>query len=233
MFNKKNDPLVDAVKKVMEQSEKERKAVAEVNNKFGVFSRNALPHEKLAEYDSALKKTLSEDVEVIEEADLDEERKRTSKSYLFTHRGTPEDDAKEKEAKSTKGPGERVVRKFRLGKNNPNGNSGGKKNYAKGSTYPTGNNHQSIKKAHASHYDVYKYDKDPSSKYINMKEEEQINEISSNLAKKYLAKKRERDYETSADGKSFKRKEPQSIEAAAKDKKNTVRALKRAAKDKK
>jgi hypothetical protein len=54
MFNNKKDPLVDAVKKIMEQNEKEREAVRRVNEAFGVHSKKALPHELHAKYDAML-----------------------------------------------------------------------------------------------------------------------------------------------------------------------------------
>jgi hypothetical protein len=55
MFNKKNyDPLVDSVKAVMEQNEFLRRVEAQVNEQFGVASKNALPHELHAKYDAVL-----------------------------------------------------------------------------------------------------------------------------------------------------------------------------------
>ena len=55
MFNKKNyDPLVDSVKAVMEQNEFLRRVEAQVNEQFGVVSKNALPHELHAKYDAVL-----------------------------------------------------------------------------------------------------------------------------------------------------------------------------------
>jgi hypothetical protein len=80
MFNNqftKKDPLVDSVKKVMEQNEKERQATAAVNEKFGVVDRRALPHELHSHWDAAYQKTLSEGVEA-----LDEISKKTLGSYI-------------------------------------------------------------------------------------------------------------------------------------------------------
>jgi hypothetical protein len=54
MFNNKKDPLVDAVKKIMEQNEKEREALKSVNEAFGVHSKKALPHELHGKYDAML-----------------------------------------------------------------------------------------------------------------------------------------------------------------------------------
>lgn len=60
MFNK-NDPLIDSVKKVMEQNAKERAATASVNERFGITDRKALPREKQGEWDAAYKSILLED----------------------------------------------------------------------------------------------------------------------------------------------------------------------------
>lgn len=54
---------------------------------------------------------------------------------------------------------------------------------------------------------------------------EQIDEISSDMAYRYLKGKRERDYDISADGKSSKLKKPQSFGKMNKDMKSTARAL--------
>jgi hypothetical protein len=63
----KKDPLVDSVRKVMEQNQREREAAAAVNEKFGIQDRKALPHEMQTEWDAAYKKTLSEGVEALDE----------------------------------------------------------------------------------------------------------------------------------------------------------------------
>jgi hypothetical protein len=62
---------------------------------------------------------------------------------------------------------------------------------------------------------------------------EQIDEISSDMAHRYLKGKRERDYDISADGKSSKLKKPQSFGKMNKDMKSTMRALKTIEKAKK
>jgi hypothetical protein len=62
---------------------------------------------------------------------------------------------------------------------------------------------------------------------------EQIDEISSDMAHRYLKGKRERDYDISPDGKSSKLKKPQSFGKMNKDMKSTVRALKTIEKAKK
>ena len=64
-------------------------------------------------------------------------------------------------------------------------------------------------------------------------EEEQIDEISSDMAHRYLKGKRERDYDISPDGKSSKLKKPQSFGKMNKDMKSTARALKTIEKSKK
>eukprot|EP00697_Spironema_sp_BW2_P007343 gnl/Spiro4/21593_TR10573_c0_g1_i1.p1 gnl/Spiro4/21593_TR10573_c0_g1~~gnl/Spiro4/21593_TR10573_c0_g1_i1.p1 ORF type:complete len:688 (-),score=93.87 gnl/Spiro4/21593_TR10573_c0_g1_i1:9954-12017(-) len=64
---KKNDPMIAAVKGVMEKGDAQRKIVAEVNEMFGVYSRRALPLAKKAEYDIALRKAMSGELPVINE----------------------------------------------------------------------------------------------------------------------------------------------------------------------
>lgn len=62
---------------------------------------------------------------------------------------------------------------------------------------------------------------------------EQVDEISSDMAYRYLKGKRERDYDISADGTSSKLKKPQSFGKMNKDMKSTVRALRTIEKAKK
>jgi hypothetical protein len=62
---------------------------------------------------------------------------------------------------------------------------------------------------------------------------EQLDEISADMAHRYLKGKRERDYDISPDGKSSKLKKPQSFDKMNKDMKSTVRALKTIEKAKK
>jgi hypothetical protein len=62
---------------------------------------------------------------------------------------------------------------------------------------------------------------------------EQIDEISSDMAHRYLKGKHERDYDTSADGKSSKLKKPQTFAKMNKDMKSTARALRTIEKAKK
>ena len=64
-------------------------------------------------------------------------------------------------------------------------------------------------------------------------EVEQIDEISSDMAHRYLKGKHERDYDISPDGKSSKLKKPQSFDKMNKDMKSTARALKTIEKAKK
>ena len=52
--NLKNDPLMETIKGTMHDSDLRRQAEALVNEEFGVFSRNALIHEKVAAYDARL-----------------------------------------------------------------------------------------------------------------------------------------------------------------------------------
>ena len=79
MLNK-NDPLIDSVKKVMEQNNKERAAVKAVNEKFRIHDRRALPHEKQGEWDAAYKKVLAEGVEALDEISSDLARRYIKKA---------------------------------------------------------------------------------------------------------------------------------------------------------
>lgn len=58
MFNKKTDPLVDPVSKILKEGVLKREVIQKVNEAFGVHSRNALPNELYEEYDSVLEKSL-------------------------------------------------------------------------------------------------------------------------------------------------------------------------------
>jgi hypothetical protein len=52
---KKNDPIVDSIKQIMDESRIRRDVETLVNETFGVTSKKGLPHELHAEYDAALK----------------------------------------------------------------------------------------------------------------------------------------------------------------------------------
>ena len=70
MFDK-NDPLIDAVKKVMETNAAEREAEKSVNEKFGIQDRKVLPRERQVEWEATYKSVLSEGVEALDEAGKD------------------------------------------------------------------------------------------------------------------------------------------------------------------
>jgi hypothetical protein len=59
MFNK-NDPLVDSVKKIMEQNEAHRQVEQKLCEELGIVSRKQLPHEHQANYDALLEERLKE-----------------------------------------------------------------------------------------------------------------------------------------------------------------------------
>ena len=59
MLNKK-DPLIDAIKQVMQNNQADRDAVKAVNEKFGIQDRRVLPHERQGEWDAAYQTVLSE-----------------------------------------------------------------------------------------------------------------------------------------------------------------------------
>ena len=73
----------------------------------------------------------------------------------------------------------------------------------------------------------------PKVRAIAREEVEQVDEISSDMAYRYLQGKRERDYDISPDGKSSKLKKPQSFGKMNKDMKSTSRALRTIEKAKK
>lgn len=70
MFGNKKDPLADVVSGIMQDTRKRNAAEQQVNERFGVASRKALPHERVAEYDAALKQAQTDVLkeETIEEA---------------------------------------------------------------------------------------------------------------------------------------------------------------------
>ena len=59
MFNNKKDPLVDAVKGIMEASAREREIERKLNESLGITSKKALPHELHSEYDAVLKESIA------------------------------------------------------------------------------------------------------------------------------------------------------------------------------
>lgn len=80
MFGKsKNDPMLPAIKGIMEKNDAHRKAVETVNEHFGITSRRALPLEEKAKYDIALRNVLAG--EPIEEQSIVEASETKLKSY--------------------------------------------------------------------------------------------------------------------------------------------------------
>ena len=59
MLNKK-DPLIDAIKQVMQNNQADRDAVKAVNEKFGIQDRRVLPHERQGSWDAAYQTVLNE-----------------------------------------------------------------------------------------------------------------------------------------------------------------------------
>ena len=60
MFNNRKDPLIDSVKKVMEENELRRQAELDLNEELGIASKRALPHEHHANYDALLEQKIAE-----------------------------------------------------------------------------------------------------------------------------------------------------------------------------
>ena len=67
--------------------------------------------------------------------------------------------------------------------------------------------------------------KDLGMSTTRKEEVEQVDEISSEMAQRDLLKKRERDYNASADGTTYTSKNPQSLDRLTRDRKGTTRAL--------
>lgn len=57
---KKNDPLVESVKKIMEENELHRRVEARLCEELGIASRKALPFEHHANYDALLEQRIQE-----------------------------------------------------------------------------------------------------------------------------------------------------------------------------
>lgn len=92
MINKK-DPLIAAVQKVMQSNQSERDAVKLVNEKFGVTSRKALPHNRQAEWDAAYKSMLNEGLSPAQKKhmDVDNDNDIDSKDLKMKRMGMEED----------------------------------------------------------------------------------------------------------------------------------------------
>ena len=54
MFTNKHDPVADSVRQVMSNNDLRRRITDVLNEELGITSRNALPHEQRAQYDSVL-----------------------------------------------------------------------------------------------------------------------------------------------------------------------------------
>jgi hypothetical protein len=57
---KKNDPLVNSVKAIMEQNEQRRRVETKLCEELGIYSRKELPREHLANYDALLEQRIQE-----------------------------------------------------------------------------------------------------------------------------------------------------------------------------
>jgi hypothetical protein len=57
---KKNDPLVNSVKAIMEQNEQRRRVETKLCEELGIYSRKELPREHLANYDALLEQRIEE-----------------------------------------------------------------------------------------------------------------------------------------------------------------------------
>jgi len=120
---KKNDPLVKSVKKIMEQNELRRRVEAGLCEELGIASRNALPHEHLANYDALLEQLLDEALDPVgqEDSDINNDGKHghSTDKYLANRRqaignamrnkkmNKQDEEEQLDELKGIKAPGER------------------------------------------------------------------------------------------------------------------------------
>lgn len=81
MFGKKDDPLVGVITGIVNDTARRNEVEKKVNETFGVQSRKALPHERLAEYDAALAAAQGEPQNLTEEQ-LDELKGETLGKYI-------------------------------------------------------------------------------------------------------------------------------------------------------
>lgn len=139
MFNK-NDPLISAVQEVMKRNHAEREAAKVVNEKFGVYDRKALPHEKQGEWDAAFKSVLTEGVEALDEkinmtqqqmANLDGNPKFTGKDLAHLRAGTHKKKAAAGELEEKKMTDAEMAKREEIVKSMKKGASGFKKRYGK------------------------------------------------------------------------------------------------------
>lgn len=71
---KKNDPLVETTKAIMERNEIERKVTQAFNEELGVQSKNQLPHEYRKSYDDALREAIDVFLEGWKKEELEEKK---------------------------------------------------------------------------------------------------------------------------------------------------------------
>jgi hypothetical protein len=184
MLNK-NDPLIGAVQEVMKRNQFEREAVKVVNEKFGVQDRKALPHEKQCAWDAAYKQVISEGIQTLkEEAETVAEESATAASKK-AEKGTK---WKVKSRNWDRDGSEVEVRQ-------------GKRVKMKG-TYDRNASMFTVSKTKKGKFDPKSKAKDyDDAKDIlkTVKESEQIDEISSGLARNYLKKAEASKKQASAD----------------------------------
>jgi hypothetical protein len=87
---KKNDPLVDSIKQIMEQNEAHRQIEQKLCEELGIASRKALPHEHQANYDALLEQRLAE---VLDTKDKRDAYKNKAEKSLKDNFGKKDDKA--------------------------------------------------------------------------------------------------------------------------------------------
>jgi hypothetical protein len=216
--NRRKDPLVDSVQKVMQENALRREAEAALNRSLGITSKRALPHEKHAAYDKALaeatSKVLSEGVEQIDEI---------SKGALGKYLKGQEykwDPKKGKDAVTPHKDGAIIDKEYHriMMKNYETKTPEHKKSYHKFKM-----RHKGINTA---------IDKLAGTAKVNAKEETEINEVSKKLVSRYINKaNRDSDMSSFQHGKLYGKeiatKKKPSADARAQSKAHADKGLRR------
>jgi hypothetical protein len=167
MFNK-NDPLIGAVSGVMKENELRRQVEQKLCEELGIYSRKVLPREHQANYDALLEQRLSEAGKVL--PDLTQKKMEVKPSKEYAQRMNADKDKK----KSSENERARAAGLFK-----------GTKKSMEEALHP---NQQKL--------DVHEPEKDKLTKKDfemlrakkTMKEEEQLDEISRDLARRFIRK---------------------------------------------
>jgi len=98
MFGKKDDPLVGVISGIVNNTARKNEVERKVNETFGVHSRKALPHERLAEYDAALAAAQSKPQNLSEEEQIDEVLDTDKKKMAYVKKAIQSKDRNQRKA---------------------------------------------------------------------------------------------------------------------------------------